>query len=117
MEADMKRGCPDCHVTILYNDFKSDLANEFAKLAERKGLAEDGYGCDYVWPWSLNQLLKTVNGIASIDSRKNHKGADLRWTVPQRHLVMILRDERNKLERAKVADREAERERNRNANR
>lgn len=95
-ERDQRRGCPDCEVTRLYEECLEDLRAAMADAAEEKGLPRW-----YRWPWTLQKILQDVGAVGAMDARVNGEGYDGGWTVPQRRLVSILREERASLRRSK----------------
>lgn len=94
-ERDQRRGCPDCAVSQMYQETLDDLKQEVGDLAEKGGLPRE-----HRWPWTLNKILADVGAVGALDARVSGEGYDENWTVPQRHLVAILREERSSLRRA-----------------
>lgn len=107
-EADMRRGCPDCAVTELYEQFLEELTEELANVAEKKDYCEPGKGQDYKWAWSREKLISDVSAISGFDARLDGKGFDPKWTTPIKTLVQILRDERRVQDRIRDEERERE---------
>jgi hypothetical protein len=104
----MARGCPDCAVTQMWEETKEELSEEFARLAERHRVAGGK------WKWSMDKVITDVGVAASADASVDGKGYSPGWPSPLKRLVVILREERSNLRRAKDREREAEAKRDRN---
>lgn len=95
-EADMRRGCPDCEVNVLWNELLADIDEELDAFRKRKEMRRDAK-----LKWSVNKLISDVGVAGSMDARVNGEGYDENWTTPQRRLVSILREERYSLRKSK----------------
>jgi hypothetical protein len=104
----MKRGCPECEVSILFHEFQEEVDDELAQLAERREYCEKGKGREYKWRWSRQKLVADVASISNLNARLDGKGYDSSWTVLVQRLVIILRQEQNLQERISREDRERE---------
>lgn len=85
-EADMKRGCPDCPVQMMFAETEEEVAEEFANIAERRGFERS-----HRWPYSFRQLNADVDLISSLDAAQGGSGSNPKWTVRQKILVSHLR--------------------------
>jgi hypothetical protein len=109
-ERDQKRGCPECAVSQMYEQTVEEVGEELEKLARDRG-----YPDGHKWKWSLDKLMQDVGTISSIDASVDGSGYRGEWPVNVKSMVMILREERASLRRAKLAEKEQEIERERNA--
>lgn len=94
----------------MYEQTQEEVSDEFEKLADDRG-----YRKGHRWPWSMEKMMQDVGTIASIDASVDGRGFMGSWPVSVKTLVSILRDERASLRRAKLAEKEREIERERNA--
>lgn len=85
-EQDMKRGCPDCPVTMLAGELEEEVEEEFQTIAERRG-----FGFGHVWKWSFRKLRADVDTIAALEAAHGDAGTNPRWTIRERILVSHLR--------------------------
>lgn len=98
----MVRGCPECEVSRLHQDFEEELDDELQLLAEKKELTT--VGIPYTWKWSRKKLISDVAFISNADTSIDGKGYDKNWTVPMKNLVVILREEKASHRRAMDAE-------------
>lgn len=108
----MARGCPECEVTIMYNELLEELDDELAHMAEDRDLCLPGRGHEFRFPWTRDKLIRDVGTISVINARVDNKGYDGKWPVPVKTLVSILRQEQALQDRIDQdeARREAQRE-------
>jgi len=92
----MRRGCPECLVSTMYHELLEEIGEEMDLLRERYELHTE-----YKWRWTAKKLIADVGTVGAMDARVNGEGYDGDWTVLQRKLVVILREERYSLRRAK----------------
>jgi hypothetical protein len=94
----------------MYEQTIEEIREEFERLARDKGYPEG-----HRWRWSMEKLMQDVGTISSIDASVDGKGYSGEWPINVKGMVTILREERTSLRRAKLAEKEREIERERNA--
>lgn len=93
--ADRPRGCPDCTVTQMARELDEELDEEFQLAAERMG-----HNAGHKFPWSHKRIRADLAAVSSLDAVIGGSGISPSWTVRQRLLVGILREERAKFRAA-----------------
>jgi len=56
----------------------------------------------FKWRWTFDKIHQDVAIVSQVDNAVGGKGYDPSWSVRTKSLVSILRDERYKLERARM---------------
>jgi hypothetical protein len=80
----------------MFAELLEEIREEMEELRKRYELH-----IEYKWRWSIKKLMADVGTVGAMDARVNGEGYDGNWTVLQRKLVSILREERYTLRRAK----------------
>jgi hypothetical protein len=78
----------------MYDEYKEDTEAEYLDALAR--VASDGY----VSRWSFETLQQHVNYVASISADMRHRGYRASWTMREKRLVGIYREERANLLRS-----------------
>jgi hypothetical protein len=83
----------------MYEQLREEIVEEFDRYA-----VEQGHRAGHRWPWTLDKLMTDIGVIATLDASVDGAGYVPTWTVVTRRLVIMLREERSALRRAKDAE-------------